>query len=351
MTAAFRQRRREVARLIPGVRLIVLGAAGGGQGHAMRAACRATTSCPHISTGDILRAAVKEGTELGLKAKEIMDEGGLVPDDIMIGIVAERIGQARRPHPGLHPRRLPPHGAPGRGRSTRSWPSSPSTWSSTSTCPRELVLQRLAARRVCQDCGTNYTATGLERSALDLRGVRRRRDPADGRHRGRHQPPPRPLRDPDPPLIEYYGTRGLLVRVDGVGAPDEVLLRLVTEIERTAGVAACPVDVQVGDLALPTRGGSIASRLFPAPGPVTSCSSRVRAEGRCRRVTASTRDSARVEQGVQDDSRNPGHDRVDAAPPSHRSSRRSHHVPSPSGQPAARAAQSTLLSTETVSVR
>ena len=46
---------------------------------------------PHISTGDILRAAVKEGTELGLKAKVIMDEGGLVPDDIMIGIVAERL--------------------------------------------------------------------------------------------------------------------------------------------------------------------------------------------------------------------------------------------------------------------
>src|SRR5918912_321732 len=54
---------------------------------------------PHISTGDMLRAAVKEGTELGKKAEEIMADGGLVPDDVMIGIVAEPL-----PNPDTHAR-------------------------------------------------------------------------------------------------------------------------------------------------------------------------------------------------------------------------------------------------------
>ena len=53
---------------------------------------------PHISTGDMLRAAVREGTELGVMAKQIMDEGGLVGDDIMIGIVEERL----RNHDAAH---------------------------------------------------------------------------------------------------------------------------------------------------------------------------------------------------------------------------------------------------------
>ena len=78
--------------MIPGVRLILLGRQGAGKGTQCVRLSRHYV-VPHISTGDILRAAVKEGTDLGLKAKEIMDEGGLVPDDIMIGIVAERIGK------------------------------------------------------------------------------------------------------------------------------------------------------------------------------------------------------------------------------------------------------------------
>ena len=97
--------------------------------------------------------------------------------------------------------------------------------------PRELVLERLSARRVCRDCGTNYIATGTRTPAVDLRRVRRRRDAPRRRHRGRDQPPPRPLRDPDPPLIEFYATQGLLVRVGGVGSPDEVLIRLISAIE------------------------------------------------------------------------------------------------------------------------
>lgn len=75
------------------MRLILLGAPGAGKGTQAQYICE-KYQIPQISTGDMLRAAVKEGTELGLKAKEIMDAGGLVSDDIIIGLVKERIAQS-----------------------------------------------------------------------------------------------------------------------------------------------------------------------------------------------------------------------------------------------------------------
>lgn len=75
------------------MRLILLGAPGAGKGTQAQFICE-KYSIPQISTGDMLRAAVKAQTELGLKAKEVMDAGGLVSDDIIIGLVKERIQQA-----------------------------------------------------------------------------------------------------------------------------------------------------------------------------------------------------------------------------------------------------------------
>lgn len=72
------------------MRLILLGAPGAGKGTQARFIIE-KFGIPQISTGDMLRAAVKAGTELGLKAKEVMDAGGLVSDDIIIGLVKERI--------------------------------------------------------------------------------------------------------------------------------------------------------------------------------------------------------------------------------------------------------------------
>ena len=79
--------------MIPGARLIILGRQGAGKGTQCVRLSRHFV-VPHISTGDMLRAAVREETELGLMAKEVMDAGGLVGDDIMIGIVRERLGAA-----------------------------------------------------------------------------------------------------------------------------------------------------------------------------------------------------------------------------------------------------------------
>ncbi|MBB1485701.1 adenylate kinase [Oceanospirillum sediminis] len=74
------------------MRLILLGAPGAGKGTQAQFICE-KYGIPQISTGDMLRAAVKEGTELGLKVKEIMETGGLVSDDLIISLVKERIAQ------------------------------------------------------------------------------------------------------------------------------------------------------------------------------------------------------------------------------------------------------------------
>ena len=78
--------------MIPGARLILLGRQGAGKGTQCVRLSRHFV-VPHISTGDTLRAAVREGTELGAMAKRVMDEGGLVSDEIMVGIVRERLLQ------------------------------------------------------------------------------------------------------------------------------------------------------------------------------------------------------------------------------------------------------------------
>ena len=75
------------------MRLILLGAPGAGKGTQAQYICE-KYGIPQISTGDMLRAAVKAGTELGLQAKGVMDSGGLVSDDIIIGLVKERIAEA-----------------------------------------------------------------------------------------------------------------------------------------------------------------------------------------------------------------------------------------------------------------
>src|SRR6187402_3859988 len=74
------------------MRLILLGAPGAGKGTQATFICK-RFGIPQISTGDMLRAAVKAGTPLGVEAKKVMDSGGLVSDDIIIGLVKERIAQ------------------------------------------------------------------------------------------------------------------------------------------------------------------------------------------------------------------------------------------------------------------
>ena len=74
------------------MKLILLGAPGAGKGTQAEVICE-KLNIPAVSTGNLIRAALKEGTELGLKAKSYMDSGNLVPDEVVIGIIKERLAQ------------------------------------------------------------------------------------------------------------------------------------------------------------------------------------------------------------------------------------------------------------------
>lgn len=109
-----------------GIRLVLLGRQGSGKGtQAVRLAER--YGVPHISTGDMLRAAVKAGTEFGLKAKAVMDAGGLVSDEIMVGVIRERLNDPDAAQYGYVL-----DGFPGPRRRLTRWPTSPQTAPSTS---------------------------------------------------------------------------------------------------------------------------------------------------------------------------------------------------------------------------
>jgi adenylate kinase len=215
--------------MIPGARLIILGRQGAGKGTQCVRLSRHFV-VPHISTGDMLRAAVREGTELGLAAKEIMDAGGLVGDEIMIGLVEERLAKPDAVTRGYildgFPRTVAQAKALELITSER-----PIHVVIDLDVPREIVIERLSARRVCRDCGTNYTATGNEPSPwiCDVCGgdVQQRDDDtpeAVNRRLDLYE-------TQTAPLIEYYAGRGLLAIVNGVGHPDHVFRRLTEAVE------------------------------------------------------------------------------------------------------------------------
>lgn len=215
--------------MIPGVRLVILGRQGAGKGTQCVRLSRHYV-VPHISTGDMLRAAVREGTELGRMAKEIMDAGGLVGDDIMVGIVDERLSRDDARTRGYildgFPRTVDQAERLEAITSRR-----PLDMAIDLSVPRELVLERISSRRVCRDCGTNYTATGAQRSPwlCEVCGgdvVQRDDDTPEAVNRRLDL-----YESQTSPLIEFYGGHGRLVVVDGVGSPDEVFGRLTSAID------------------------------------------------------------------------------------------------------------------------
>jgi len=215
--------------VIPGVRLVLLGRQGAGKGTQCVRLSRHYV-VPHISTGDMLRAAVREGTELGRLAKEVMDAGGLVGDDIMVGVVRERLNRDDARTRGFildgFPRTV--EQAERLDEITRARPLDVVIDLSV---PRDLVLQRISARRVCRDCGSNYTESAAPRSPwlCEVCGgdvVQRDDDTPEAVNRRLDL-----YESQTAPLIEFYGSVGRLVVIDGVGAPDTVFARLTSAID------------------------------------------------------------------------------------------------------------------------
>jgi adenylate kinase len=214
--------------VVPGTRLVILGKQGAGKGtQAVRLARH--YAVPHISTGDMFRAAVRSGSEFGAKARTFMEAGDLVPDDVVIGLVRERLTQDDARLRGFildgFPRTV--HQAESLD---QMLPSGVELVLDLEVAT-DVVLKRLASRRVCVECGTNYS---LERppsdpEVCDVCGgkVVQREDDTVNAIRRRLEL----YEEQTAPLIAWYMQKDKLVTVDGIGEPDKVTTRLIRAID------------------------------------------------------------------------------------------------------------------------
>ena len=223
--------------MIPGARLVLLGRQGAGKGtQCVRLARHYVV--PHISTGDMLRMAVKEATDFGRKAKEYMDAGELLPDDVMCGIVAERLAREDTRNRGYILDGFPRTVGQAEALSQITADSGqPLDLVLDLEVAEEVVIERISKRRVCIDCGTNYSLDAPPRYdwTCDNCGgeVHHRDDDTEEAIRHRLEL----YSQQTEPLINWYQARDLLAAVDGLGHPDEVTRRLIRAIDaRTRGI-------------------------------------------------------------------------------------------------------------------
>jgi len=209
---------------------VVLGKQGAGKGtQCLRLSHHYVV--PHIATGDMLRAAVKAGTPLGQRAKALMDRGELLPDDLIMEMVADRLEE-----PDVRARGFILDGCP---RTTRQAETLEEILRPAHLdlvidldVPTAQVLRRLASRRVCEDCGANYSLSQppTVKWICDICGgevVHREDDTEEAIQRRLEL-----YENQTAPLVAWYRARHLLARVSGVGAPDVVLGRLVKVVDR-----------------------------------------------------------------------------------------------------------------------
>jgi adenylate kinase len=207
------------------LKIIFIGPPGSGKGtQAKRLA--AQHSIPHISTGDMLREAVAGGTELGLEAAPIMASGGLVPDDLMIGIIRERLAKSDAGHGFIldgFPRTLVQaeklDGIVGNGEEPLRVLQL--------LVPDEAIVRRISLRRTCAGCGAIYhlennppaTEAVCDRCGAE---VVARPDDNEGAVRKRLEA----FHKQTLPVATYYKSKGILREVDGIGPVDEVFERI-----------------------------------------------------------------------------------------------------------------------------
>jgi adenylate kinase len=210
-------------------RLVILGKQGAGKGtQADRLA--ETYGVPRISTGDMFRAAVKEGTEAGKKAKSYMEEGDLVPDDVVVEVVRDRLSADDAQEQGFILDGVPRNvhqaealdGILGNGGVDLVLEL---------VVPTDVVLKRLAGRRVCKNCGTNYSVDRPPENdwKCDRCGgeVVEREDDTEAAITRRLAVYERETE----PLVAWYMAKDKLASVDGTGDPDVVTARLQRAVD------------------------------------------------------------------------------------------------------------------------
>lgn len=209
------------------MKVVMLGAPGAGKGTQAKKIA-AKYNIPHISTGDIFRANIKKGTELGKKAKTYMDQGLLVPDELVVDLVVDRVNQEDCADGYVldgFPRTIPQAEAltkalAGQGQKL--------DYAIDVDVPDENIVRRMSGRRACVGCGATYH---LEYAPTKKEGIC---DVCGGELILRDDDKPETVEkrlgvyhEQTQPLIDYYTNAGILKRVDGTVDIEEVFQAVV----------------------------------------------------------------------------------------------------------------------------
>ena len=210
--------------------LILLGAPGAGKGTQAEIIC-AKLNIPSISTGNILRAAVKEGTEMGLKAKSFMDAGALVPDEVIIGILKERLAQDDCAN-GFILDGVPRTIAQAEAIETMGIRIDKVLELSVAD---DVIVERMSGRRVCEKCGASYHIVAVPPKAEGVCDV------CGGELVTRKDDKPETVKNrlavyhrETEPLKDFYRERGVLYPVEDMG-PVEATSKAILAILRQDG--------------------------------------------------------------------------------------------------------------------
>lgn len=211
--------------------LIFLGAPGAGKGTQAEVVCE-KLGIPAISTGNMLREAVKNGTPAGLAAKECMDRGDLVPDDVVIGILKDRIAQDDAKNGFIldgFPRTVPQAEALDEMGVEMDLVISIEV-------SDDAIVNRMSGRRLCSVCDTSYH---LSHRPPKTEG---KCDRCGGSLKLRADDKPEVVKSrletyhkQTEPLKEYYGKKGKLCTVDGEGRIEDITAEIIAAIDKTRG--------------------------------------------------------------------------------------------------------------------
>jgi adenylate kinase len=214
------------------MRIIMLGAPGAGKGTQAKM-ISGKYGIPHISTGDIFRSNIKNGTELGKKAKSYMDQGQLVPDELTCDLVVDRIAQDDAKNGYVldgFPRTIPQAEAlknalKARGESV--------DFAIDVDVPDENIINRMAGRRACTSCGATYH---IVYNPPKQEGIC---DACGSKLVLRDDDKPETVKkrltvyhNQTQPLIEFYQKEGVLVHVDGTQEIDTIFSQIQKLLER-----------------------------------------------------------------------------------------------------------------------
>ena len=213
--------------------LVILGKQGAGKG----TQCKRLSehyAIPHVSTGDILRAAVKSGSPLGLEVASVMDAGALVSDELVIRLVDDRFKQSDAQRGALldgFPRTL----AQAEALEALLGEDGVKLCINLDV-PTDLVIERLSSRRVCQECGAIYKETDVEAISGTCSNCG-----GDVIQRKDDQPEAIAKRlaiyeRDTTPLLDFYASRQLLVTLNGDQSPDAVT-RAIEAVVHERGLA------------------------------------------------------------------------------------------------------------------